>query len=94
MVAKKKYSMSLPGKETDFVKDFCSEIGVSFSGLFSQLVIGMYHEITTGKGLFSKPWNEWTMKERDEYMQALTESDPLVFNRDAINRDYPGKMAG
>lgn len=94
MVAKKKYSISLPAKETDKVKDFCAEIGVSFSGLLSQLMIGMHREITDGKGLFSKPWNEWTMKEKDDYMEALTKRDPRVFNRDAINRDYPGKMAG
>jgi hypothetical protein len=81
MVAKKKYSISLPAKETDVVREFCAEIGVSFSGLLSQLMIGMHSEITGGKGLFSKSWRDWTMKEKDDFMQALTDRDPRVINR-------------
>jgi len=94
MVAKKRFSISLPAKETEVVKEFCSDIGVSFSGLLSQLMIGMYKEITSNEGLFSKSWSDWTMKEKEEFMQALTDRDPRVFNRESINRDYPGKIAG
>ena len=82
MVAKKRYSISLPQKETDVVKDFCAEIGVSFSGLLSQLMIGMFNEITSDKGLFSKSWKKWTLEEKDAFMQALTDRDPRVFNPD------------